>query len=53
MLHELLAATRDYPELVLALNDVPDVNKNNLAQRVKSLRAKLLEEGGSVIRAVR
>jgi serine/threonine-protein kinase HipA len=46
ILHELLVATRDYPERVLALNDVPDVNKNNLAKRVKVLRTRLLGEGG-------
>ena len=52
ILHELLAATRDYPERVLALTDVPDVNKNNLAQRVKVLRTRLQEEKGSITTGV-
>ncbi len=46
ILHELMTATRNYPERVLALNDVPDVNRKNLAGRVKSLRARLAGEGG-------
>jgi serine/threonine-protein kinase HipA len=41
ILQELLTATKDYPERVLALNDVPDVNRKNLANRVKTLRARL------------
>ena len=41
ILHELVTATKDYPERVMALKDVPDVNKKNLADRVKSLRARL------------
>lgn len=46
ILHELMTATRDYPERVLALDDVLDVNKKNLADRVKSLRIRLAGEGG-------
>lgn len=46
ILHELMAATQDYPERLLALKDVPDANKKNLAARVMSLRAKLAGEGG-------
>lgn len=45
ILHDLMTATQDYPQRVLALNDVPDVNKKNLASRVKSLRARLTGEG--------
>ncbi len=41
MLQELLKATKDYPERVLALKDVPDANRKNLANRVKTLRARL------------
>jgi hypothetical protein len=37
---------------VLALTDVPDVNKNNLAQRVKVLRTRLQEEKGSITTGV-
>jgi serine/threonine-protein kinase HipA len=48
ILHELMAATRDYPERVLALSDVPDVNKQNLAKRVKALRNRLQGEKGSI-----
>jgi serine/threonine-protein kinase HipA len=46
ILHELMAATRDYPERVLALNDVPETNRKNLAGRVKSLRTRLAGEEG-------
>ncbi|MCR4345930.1 MAG: HipA domain-containing protein [Sulfuricaulis sp.] len=46
ILHELITATKDYPERVQALKDVPDVNKKNLATRVKSLRGKLVGAGG-------
>ncbi len=46
ILHELLKATKDYPERVLALKDVPDVNRKNLANRVKTFRAKLAGKGG-------
>ena len=45
ILHELLKATKDYPERVLALKDVPDVNRKNLANRVKTFRAKLAGKG--------
>ncbi|GAB4507773.1 MAG: hypothetical protein Tsb0026_04520 [Sulfuricaulis sp.] len=45
ILHELITATKDYPERVQALKDVPDVNKKNLATRVKSLRGKLIGAG--------
>lgn len=48
ILHELMTATRDYPERVMALSDVPDANKNNLVQRVKKLRTRLRKEKGSV-----
>lgn len=41
ILHELIAATRDYPERVLALKDVPEVTKEKLANRVKITRRKL------------
>lgn len=41
ILYELLKTTRDYPERVLALKDVPEVNRKNLANRVKSLRSRL------------
>ena len=46
ILHELMTETRDYPKRVLALNDTPDVNKKNLANRVNSLRARLVGAGG-------
>lgn len=46
ILHDLMAATKNYPEQVLALKDVPDVNRKNLASRVKSLRGRLAGEGG-------
>lgn len=45
ILHELLKATKDYPERVLALKDVPDVNRKNLVNRVKTFRAKLAGKG--------
>lgn len=45
ILGELMTATRDYPERVLALKGVPDVNKKNLSARVKSLRARLVAQG--------
>ena len=47
ILHELMIATKDYPQRVLALEEVPDVNKKNLASRVESLRNKLWREGGN------
>jgi len=45
ILHELMKATNDYPERVLALKDVPDVNRKNLANRVKTFRARLAGKG--------
>jgi serine/threonine-protein kinase HipA len=41
ILHELMTGAKDYPERVLALKDVPEVTKKNLADRVKTLRNKL------------
>jgi len=46
ILHELLNATKHYLERVMALKDVPVVNKKNLADRVKSLHARLAGAGG-------
>lgn len=46
MLHELMDATRNYPERVLALKDVPELNRKNLADRVKALRQRLAGERG-------
>jgi hypothetical protein len=40
-----MKATKDYPERVLALKDVPDVNRKNLANRVKTYRARLAGKG--------
>lgn len=46
ILHELMVATRDYPDRVLALKDVPESNRKNLADRVKLLRKRLAGERG-------
>jgi len=41
MLHDLMQATRDYPERVLNLEAVPEETKKRLAARVKAVRTKL------------
>jgi serine/threonine-protein kinase HipA len=41
ILRELMTASKDYPERVLTLNDVPEVTRTNLANRVKITRGKL------------
>lgn len=48
ILHELMTATRDYPERVGALDDVPDVNRKNLIDRVKALRGRLAGKGAKL-----
>ncbi len=46
ILQALLKATGNYSERVLALKDVPEVNRKNLASRVKSLLARLIKGVG-------
>ena len=41
MLHDLMKATRDYPERVLDLKAVPEETKKNLVARVKAVRARM------------